>query len=1371
MKKIKKTKIGIALILVVAMVLTGCGGGDSTSNGNATVGGNRTSGSGSDNGTENTSVKKAEEYGILVLNQKGEVLSGATVTLNGVAKQTGDSGFAMFDKPANATASLVVTCQGYYSVENQSFAIPAKSSQSRIVLKSSSLSKHRLASATYSNGLANKDLLKDCKLIYKNVHYNDFAISTSVIGDADKVSRYELHQQVGTTDNLIATSTDGNFEHLSQEKFQEGTGVFVEVYDTGNHHTATSLNFEVGKDPNIPDNTSISLGDGVEFEVSDKVPIFGGTKMKMNVPELPISYSEGISDDGEPYVRVGFNVSEDTLNNVTEMDEYKKCVDSLRHAKREASKYKTLVRQMKRHQQRSGIMSMSKFDKGIDFSASGYVEAGFDSTGKISKGTGYLCVSVEGSAEFDWQFVVWVIPVAVNVKGEITADLASTICYSFADNSFEGSDVALTIKPGLTVSAGPGFKYLSAGVYGEANLETKLVIASFTEKTGIDYVNLYTSIGIYGKFGPFEANKDMWETGIINLYKRDAGKKTKSKSGTKSESAGEPSQKLYDVSNYQPIEQADDELMATSMESDNDLSRSVLANDINEGAKPVMEANDDTALAMFATQQDLGNADYTYSKLYYSIYEDGQWSDSVSLDSNVCNQMNPVMYRNGNDIYIAYQETDYDYTKFNGYEDKESEEKMELMKEFWKSVDLHVQKFDLTTKTFSDMGIIRTQDSYDYNASMTMTNGKLKVYWVRNNDGDVFGLEKAVDNDICCTSYAYSSWGNIDTVQSDTKNVTNLEAGQYNGAEGCVYTTDEDENMSTWDDVSTYLYCNGNVEKIRTGKVTQLQYSKLPGANEEEFLISDGGALYAYSNGEWKTVLESTGSYNDAFAITDNAIYFEKQTEKGSELYGCYGMSDGTLAAPVQISEKGNWLRDVSVFNVNGREVMLGIEDVLEGNQKIQTNLISYQFGKYYDMTLEEAYIDYEDTFELGAMPLHVVVKNTGNMTIPAEEFTVNDGNGNPIQIESKDYSKSIAPGESATFDLFVVTDENTSFEQWKIEGVAVEEVSAPAVEEIAAQEETNDVEKVVVEERSTEDNVYTIKTGYSDFIVSSTLNNAGAYSYLMVEVKNNGTISDSTTLKIYDANDATKEFYSEDTGSIDVGNTKVFKIKVDSKWADSNGKVAMLIKALETEDEIYTYNNFSYEYATLNYGQYTITYVLNGGKNNSSNPSTYLTTETIELKKPTRSGYTFVGWFTSPQFEENTQLTQIDAGAAGNITLYAKWSQNSTKKKTTYTVKKTKTNKIGKVSIKSAKNIKKRKIALSWRKVTNAKGYKVQYSTNKKFSKKKTKTKFCKNTKCTLQKLKKKKTYYVRVRAYKLSGKKKVYGSWSKVKKIKIRK
>lgn len=174
MKKVKRNKIGIALILVAAMILTGCGGGDSTSNGEATINGNRanTSSDGNDDGQNQASG----EYGILVLNQKGEVLSGASVTFNGEAKETSSQGFAMFSRPASATTSLVVSCQGYYSVENNAFKIPSNKTQSRVVLKSSSISKHRLASATYANGDKSKDLLNDCARIYQSTQGMDFSI-------------------------------------------------------------------------------------------------------------------------------------------------------------------------------------------------------------------------------------------------------------------------------------------------------------------------------------------------------------------------------------------------------------------------------------------------------------------------------------------------------------------------------------------------------------------------------------------------------------------------------------------------------------------------------------------------------------------------------------------------------------------------------------------------------------------------------------------------------------------------------------------------------------------------------------------------------------------------------------------------------------------------------------------------------------------------------------------------------------------------------------------------------------------------------------------------------------------------------------------
>ena len=88
---------------------------------------------------------------------------------------------------------------------------------------------------------------------------------------------------------------------------------------------------------------------------------------------------------------------------------------------------------------------------------------------------------------------------------------------------------------------------------------------------------------------------------------------------------------------------------------------------------------------------------------------------------------------------------------------------------------------------------------------------------------------------------------------------------------------------------------------------------------------------------------------------------------------------------------------------------------------------------------------------------------------------------------------------------------------------------------------------------------------------------------------------------------------------------------------------------------------------------------------------------------------------------------------------------------------------------LKKVKKSKTCKVTLSWKKVTGAKGYQLQYALNKKFKKKKSIQ--TKKTKYTIKKLKKKKTYYIRVRAYKMNGKKKVYGKWSKVKKVKIKK
>lgn len=69
----------------------------------------------------------------------------------------------------------------------------------------------------------------------------------------------------------------------------------------------------------------------------------------------------------------------------------------------------------------------------------------------------------------------------------------------------------------------------------------------------------------------------------------------------------------------------------------------------------------------------------------------------------------------------------------------------------------------------------------------------------------------------------------------------------------------------------------------------------------------------------------------------------------------------------------------------------------------------------------------------------------------------------------------------------------------------------------------------------------------------------------------------------------------------------------------------------------------------------YSITYNLNSGINSPSNPSTYTIESSFSFAPPTRTGYTFLGWFDN----NDNQITSIELGTTGNLILNARWSAN----------------------------------------------------------------------------------------------------------------
>ena len=93
----------------------------------------------------------------------------------------------------------------------------------------------------------------------------------------------------------------------------------------------------------------------------------------------------------------------------------------------------------------------------------------------------------------------------------------------------------------------------------------------------------------------------------------------------------------------------------------------------------------------------------------------------------------------------------------------------------------------------------------------------------------------------------------------------------------------------------------------------------------------------------------------------------------------------------------------------------------------------------------------------------------------------------------------------------------------------------------------------------------------------------------------------------------------------------------------------------------------FAYAYSPTTY---KIAYNLNGGTNNSDNPSSYNVLYGVSLKNPTRQGYTFSGWYNGgtkvtginegkgANFASSAELySELEKRTIGDVTLEARWT------------------------------------------------------------------------------------------------------------------
>lgn len=110
---------------------------------------------------------------------------------------------------------------------------------------------------------------------------------------------------------------------------------------------------------------------------------------------------------------------------------------------------------------------------------------------------------------------------------------------------------------------------------------------------------------------------------------------------------------------------------------------------------------------------------------------------------------------------------------------------------------------------------------------------------------------------------------------------------------------------------------------------------------------------------------------------------------------------------------------------------------------------------------------------------------------------------------------------------------------------------------------------------------------------------------------------------------------------------TKIEGYEAISGWKTQNGTPITQVKP--TKNETY--------YAVAKPIEYSITYVVDGGTNDTENPTVFtLASDTITLKNATKDGYVFVGWYN----EDGENVKEIVKGTKGNLTLNALFAKDT---------------------------------------------------------------------------------------------------------------
>lgn len=794
--------------------------------------------------------------------------------------------------------------------------------------------------------------------------------------------KYELVQY--GANGVRLTSTTGIFSFAPGIRLQPDKDVYLILRSSdGTASVSRKLYLKVDKYANTPDVNTDSFSK--QFTVtpnqsgttgSEDVASLVGDNFEVQLSALPVYItSERNDDEGTCTVRFLIGIDAETASKSSNVADYFK--NTFTDALEDGDKACDLMNSL--YDKINGGKYAATGSLGIvpevSLEVLGYYEMVYDANHSVVSQGGGIAVNLGGEVSYTQQFALAIIPIYLNVTAGAELEVLNSIIYNHNSGtaSYEGS---VTITVSGSISGGLGVNGLvSVGAGGGLDFEIGISPQCTGSLTLRAFIEAYLIFVIDFSYDFAQHTWNLWpkNNGLPPLNRRTAE--------NADEADADDILKLIDMGYL------DNESAWNGSVND---GISILKSGVLPSTIPVIAEAGGNKVMVWQTT-DAGEEALNSTKLMYSYFENGAWTEPQPVCENEGADLTAKLFKNGDDIYLIWQKQNELISGDDFYE---------AAVKAVSSSDIFAAKWN--GSKFDDITCVIDDDTLDMLPSLAFDGDKMTAVWVKCN-GNI--LDPAgTTNTVMASDFSDGKWQTPYIVAETEQYISELTSAYIDGSLCTAYTASSDsaselhivyngsENVLTNNDsvIAGITFNNGRIYCTGDGKLYSCEPSDTSltaengdlGTLTSTYVMSDDGLSVVYSSG-------------DKFYISVKA---EGAWTKASEL----ASAEGFTAFNYRVSENDGKYSIV----MNGR------------NENKESSIVYIESA--YNESISIEYADVVTDFETGEKSVMFKITNHEVKTIESADFELSNADSKILKITE---NTNLAPGQSATYRYPINTD------------------------------------------------------------------------------------------------------------------------------------------------------------------------------------------------------------------------------------------------------------------------------------------------------------------------------------------------------------